>query len=135
MLMLERIWNVLFGGLTSAQLGFIAGALGFCWNQISSAVQRRKDAQKVEVDETLQQAVIETANSKEAKKANATIDKANNIEHATGMDLLEKAVDTAIHLAKSRKINLVKQLGGRDGVKAATQTAFKQVKNILRRDK
>ncbi len=135
MLMLERIWNILFGGLTSAQLGFIAGALGFCWNQISSAVQRRKDAQKAAVDEALQQAVIETANSKEAKKANATIDKANDIEYTTGMDLLEKAVDTAIDLAKSRKINLVKELGGRNGIKAATQTAFKQVKNILRRDK
>ena len=133
--MLERIWSAVFGDLGTTQLGFIFAALSFCWNQISTVLKRRADSRKEMSNDILQQAVIITENSKEAQEANVKIDMENDVSPETGMAILEKAVDAAFDLAKSRKINLAKELGGREGVKAATQTTFKQIKNILRRDK
>lgn len=133
--MLEVVWDKVFGGLGVTEIGIVTSAIAFFWNQISQAIKRRQDSRKEKADEVLEQAVVLTANCQEAKDKNVCLETENDVTPTLGQQLLSKAVEAAVQIAGSRKLDLEKEYGGKTGLEAATQTTYKKLKSVLRRDK
>lgn len=74
----------------------------------------------------LEDAVITTA-----KNAGTRLDGSNDLAKESGDALLRKAAATGVSLGEARGVDVEKVLGGKDGVEAATQSAFKRIKAAL----
>lgn len=57
----------------------------------------------------------------------------NNMDQNKGAALLEEATSLAVKLAADQGINLYKKFGDKVGIKAAVQSAFKDVKAAFKR--
>ena len=126
--MLTQLLNAAIG--PGFEMGAIIALIGLAWDRVESALERRRKAKDELLRDLLEEAVCMTARDTKA----APLEKENDVDYKTGEHLLLSAAETAIELGKARGVNLEKNLGGKAGVAAATQVAFKKVKTALRRN-
>lgn len=130
--MFEAVWTKLFGEMSvsavTALFGFITGALSFTWDKVSQIMERRRKAREEILEKSMEDAVLLT--DKEEPASN--LEKEQNVPQPIGAQLLSKAIDAAITIAKARGVDAEKVGGGKKGLEAATQGKFKAIKRAMR---
>lgn len=127
--MISSLWVAIVGNIGTAELGIFAAAVGFIWEKISLGIARKKEARRSVAEDAILDAVMVVA-----QEEREDLGKKNDITAADSAKLLGKAVEKAAAIGAKRGVDVKKVFGGTEGISAATQSIFKNVKNTFKRE-